>query len=73
MHCVVPAELARARYRARAGTRHAGHLDADRGEAELWGTPSRPPGIGPVVEVNTSGPVNVGRLAATLAQLAATG
>ncbi|MFI5067101.1 MAG: hypothetical protein ACHP9Z_24400 [Streptosporangiales bacterium] len=66
MHCVVPAELARARYRARAGTRHVGHLDADRSDAELWGRPSRPPGIGPVVQVDTSGPVDVARLAATL-------
>ena len=67
VHCIVPVHLARARYRARAGTRHAGHLDADRSEEELWGAPSRPPGIGPVVEVDTSGPVNVARLAAVLA------
>ena len=42
VHCIVPVPLARARYRARAGARHAGHLDADRSEEELWGSPSRP-------------------------------
>ena len=36
VHCTVPLDLARARYRARAGHRHAGHLDGARSDHELW-------------------------------------
>lgn len=61
----------RERYMARAARRHAGHLDTARAESELWGEPSRPPGLGPVVPVDTSGPVDTGRLAAALAQVLA--
>jgi len=68
VHCTVPLDLARARYRARAGQRHVGHLDAARSDQELWGEPSRSPGLGPVVEVDTSGPVDIAQLAATLAR-----
>jgi predicted kinase len=67
--CTVPVELARARYQARAGQRHAGHLDEARTEAELWGAPPRSPRAGPVLEVDTSGPVDVHELAATLSRL----
>jgi hypothetical protein len=82
--CTVPVELARARYQARAGQRHAGHLDEARTtavsnttsevlsariEAELWGAPPRSPRAGPVLEVDTSGPVDVHELAATLTRL----
>ncbi len=67
--CTVPVELARARYQARAGQRHAGHLDEARTEAELWGAPPRSPRAGPVLEVDTSGPVDVHGLAATLTRL----
>jgi predicted kinase len=35
VHCTVPLDLARARYRARAGHRHAGHLDDARSDQEL--------------------------------------
>lgn len=72
VHCTVPLELARARYLARSGRRHAGHLDAERSDDELWGEPSRPPGLGPVVQVDTSGPVDIAGLAATLARALAT-
>jgi len=71
VHCTVPRELAMARYRARTGQRHAGHLDEARGDDELWGKPSCPTGLGPVVAVDTSGPVDVAALAATIAQLLA--
>lgn len=67
VHCTVPLELAKARYLARAGQRHAGHLDNARGDGELWGRPSRPLGLGPVVAVDTSGPVDVAGLVARLA------
>jgi predicted kinase len=69
VHCTVPVELARARYLARASERHPGHLDAVRSDEELWGEPSRPLGLGPVVIVDTSGPVDTARLATTLARL----
>ena len=72
VHCTVPLDLARARYRARAGHRHAGHLDDARSDQELWGEPSRPLGLGPVVVVDTSGPVDTAELAATVAQVLAT-
>ena len=66
VHCTVPLDLARARYRFRTGHRHAGHLDDARSDQELWGEPSRPLGLGPVVVVDTSGPVDMGKLAATV-------
>jgi predicted kinase len=69
VHCIVPVELARARYESRASQRHAGHLDGARSDAELWGEPSpRSLGLGPVIEVDTSGPVDIAQLAATLAR-----
>jgi predicted kinase len=71
VRCVVPLDLAQARYRARAAHRHTGHLDAARSEQELWGNPSRPLGLGPVVEVDTSGPVDVSRLADDIARVLA--
>lgn len=72
VHCTVPLDLAKARYRARAGHRHAGHLDDARSDQELWGEPPRPLGLGPVVEVDTSGPLDIGVLAARMARVAAT-
>lgn len=73
VHCSVPLDLARARYQARSAGRHAGHLDSDRSEAELWGEPVRPLGLGPVAPVDTSGPVDIPRLAARLSSLLAAG
>jgi predicted kinase len=72
VHCIVPLELARARYQARASQRHVGHLDTARTGDELWGQPCRPLGLGPVIEVDTSGPVDIVQLAARLARVLAT-
>jgi predicted kinase len=69
VHCVVPLEVARNRYHERARSRHAGHLDAARTPGELWGRPSAPLGIGPVIEVDTTVPVPVDALAARVARL----
>jgi predicted kinase len=69
VRCTVPLELARARYRARAG-RHSGHLDAARSDQELWGGSPRSLGLGPVVEVDTSDPVDIPQVAATVTGLA---
>jgi hypothetical protein len=47
--------------------RHIGHLDRQRTENELWGEPSEPLGIGPLVVVDTSGVVDVSALATAIA------
>ncbi len=70
LRCVVPLEVARSRYCARAAGRHAGHLDLRRDEAELWGEPVRPLGVGPVVEVDTTGPLDVPLIAAEVRRAA---
>lgn len=70
VRCIVSLDLARARYRKRAAQRHAGHLDADRTERELWGEPPHALGVGPVVEVDTSGSVDIRATAASLVQRA---
>ena len=70
VRCVVPLEVARSRYYARAATRHAAHLDLLRDEAELWGEPVRPLGVGPVVEVDTTGPVDIPAVAADIRRAA---
>ena len=70
IRCEVPLELARSRYCARH--RDARHLDAQRTEAELWGQPVLPLGVGPLITVDTSAPVDARDLAReVLAQLAA--
>jgi predicted kinase len=63
VRCVLPVEMAKARYRARTGRRHPGHLDVARDDDELWGERHRPLGIGPVLDVDTSGPVDVADVA----------
>jgi predicted kinase len=63
VRCVVDRALARRRYNERAAGRHAGHLDLQRTEDELWGRPPAPLGVGPLVEVDTSRPVDVTRVA----------
>jgi predicted kinase len=60
-----PAVAAR-RYALRAGTRDAGHFDAERALAEIWNDEVARPVAGgwPVIEADTSGPVDIGSLAA---------
>ncbi len=62
----------RRRYRARAGTRSAGHFDDQRLPDELWNADIGEPVAGgwPVIEVDTAGPVDIGALVARV--LAAT-
>jgi hypothetical protein len=62
IRCVVPVEVARSRYYARAAQRHSGHLDLHRNETELWGQPVPPLGIGPLIEVDTTRPVDIATL-----------
>ena len=61
IRCRIPVELARRRYRERA--RDVRHLDHARSEEELWGREVAPLGVGPLLEVDTSGPVDVPGLA----------
>ena len=51
-----------ARFAARAGTRAAGHFDAERSAEELWNQEVSEPVSGPwpVVEVDTGSPVDLG-------------
>jgi hypothetical protein len=49
--------------------RLAGHLDADRTDTELWGEPDRELGLGPVITVDTSGPVDISGLVARLSAI----
>ena len=57
VRCQVDLDVARERYR---GRRRAGrHLDEQRSEDELWGEPVRPLGVGPLVIVDTTSPVDV--------------
>ena len=53
--------VASERYRARAGTRHAGHFDTVRSEDELWNPEVAEPVAGgwPLLEVDTNNPVDI--------------
>ncbi|RSM70526.1 hypothetical protein DMH04_44685 [Kibdelosporangium aridum] len=71
IRCVVAVEVARSRYYARAARRHSGHLDLRREESELWGQPVQPLGIGPLIEVDTTHPVDIPALAEDIRRAAA--
>ncbi|KQT91488.1 hypothetical protein ASG49_10705 [Marmoricola sp. Leaf446] len=61
VHCRVGVPILRQRYAARAATKGPGHFDADRPESELWPPSALEPLAGgwPVLEVDTTGPVDV--------------
>ncbi len=61
IRCKISRNLARERYRRRV--RDARHLDHSRTKEELWGAEVAPLGVGPLLEVDTSGPVDVTALA----------
>ena len=61
VRCRLDLAVARERYRRRE--RDPRHLDDRRTEAELWGSEVAPLGVGPLLEVDTSGPVDVVALA----------
>jgi len=48
------------------GCRDARHLDGQRSHDEPWGSPIEPLGVGPLVEVDTSRPVDAAALSATI-------
>ena len=67
--CRCPPDVLRARYAARSHSRGAGYFDLDRNPDELWHTEIGTPVAGewPVLEVDTSGAVDVAALAARIA------
>jgi hypothetical protein len=66
--CRCDRAVAAQRYAGRAGTRAAGHLDAERVAAELWNDEVARPVDGgwPVIEVDTTTPVELGPLIAAI-------
>ena len=69
VRCRVALDVARRRFGERV--RDARHLDHLRSEEELWGAEVAPLGLGPLVEVDTSGPVDIAAVArAVLAAVA---
>jgi predicted kinase len=63
--CRCDRDVALARYRERAGTRHLGHFDAVRRPDDLWNPEGSEPVAGgwPVIEADTNKPVDVAALA----------
>ena len=66
VHCVCPIEECLRRYTERAPSRHAVHVDRDAALAAVAGfeRSARPLGLGPVVRVDTTRPVDIAALAA---------
>jgi len=67
VRCVAPLAVVRARYAARE--RDPRHLDRLRSVGELWASDVAPLGVGPLVEVDTSAPVDVPALARRLGRV----
>lgn len=64
VRCRVPVGIARARYFRRV--RDPRHLDGLRDGSELWAEEVAPLGLGPLIEVDTSGDVDVAEVAAVV-------
>ena len=64
--CRCDVDVAIARYRERAGSRHAGHFDNVRSPDELWNDEVAQPVAGgwPLLEVNTNEPVSLAEVIA---------
>ncbi len=72
--CRCDPAIAAQRYARRAGTRAAGHFDANRTPGELWNDEVARPVAGgwPVIETDTSGPVDLGSLIARIRAVTST-
>jgi hypothetical protein len=65
VHCQCPLEECWRRYTTRAASRHAVHLDVHPGRRpEDFGRSARPLGVGPLLVVDTTRPVDIAALAA---------
>lgn len=69
IRCRIDIDLARTRHRER--TRDPRHLDALRTDDELWGSEVLPLGVGPLIQVDTSEPVEVATVADRIRALVA--
>ena len=65
VYCACPLPVALERYAARQASRHAAHAEAHRPVSpEAWARWARPVGVGELVTVDTSAPVDIAALAA---------
>jgi predicted kinase len=73
--CRCDRAIAARRYAVRAGSRNAGHFDAERVTGELWNDQVARPVAGgwPVISVDTTGPVDVAALITAIRVAAGTG
>lgn len=72
IRCRCPREIVEARYRSRSHGRHPGHLDDQRTPDELWNDAHLTPlGVGALIEVDTSVPVDAAAVAARVLAVAA--
>ncbi len=71
VHCVCPVAECQRRYAERAPSRHAVHVDRDPARSALasFERSARPLALGPVVEADTSRPVDIGALAVRVRSL----
>jgi hypothetical protein len=71
VHCVCPLAECQRRYAERAPSRHAVHVDRDPARSALasFERSARPLALGPVVEVDTSRPVDIRALAVRVRSL----
>jgi predicted kinase len=75
VHCRCPLDECLRRYAERAPSRHPVHVDGpERGvTAETFARSARPIGAGPVITVDTTGPVDIQQVAAEVRRLLGTG
>jgi predicted kinase len=66
VHCTVPRDVARARFQNRH--RHPGHRDTERTDHELWPQLPPSPGLGLVIEVDTTTDVDLDQLVTQLSR-----
>lgn len=72
IRCVCPREVVEARYRARTGTRSGSYFDSERPVEELWNEHHlTATGLGPLLEVDTTGAVDTAALASRVRSLVA--
>jgi hypothetical protein len=74
IRCRCSREIVQARYRERSRERHPGHLDEQRDPDELWNDSHHTPlGLGPLIEVDTSRPLDVAAITARVRDAASHG
>lgn len=74
IRCVCPRPVVEARYRARSGSRAGGYFDSERPAEELWNEHHlTPTGLGPLIEVDTTGQLDVPAVAAQVRSAIAEG